>query len=515
MGETLPEGTVLDGEIVVWRDDRVQPFAELQKRIGRKTLSPKLLREIPVVLLAYDLLEWEGRDLRALPQQERRALLDALLADAQHPSLIASPMLHGEGWDDLARQREAARSMGVEGMMLKQRSAQYGVGRTKDVGVWWKWKIDPLSVDAVLVYAQRGHGRRASLYSDYTFAVWDGPPEARGSQARALRQSLLGPDRRRDGARRCGDPQDDGRKLRSGPQRAADAGVRARLRRDRAKHAAQERHRGALSAHAALAGGQAGGGSRHLADARCAAAVMSTMKRALDDWFAARGWKPFKFQREVWKAIADGRSGLLHATTGAGKTYAVWLGALLAFAGTTRGRTSPPLTVLWLTPMRALAADTLRALQDALDGVGADLHAWSAGARSGDTGATERSAQNRRLPTVLVTTPESLSLLLSRADANEVLGTLRMVVVDEWHELLGNKRGVQVQLALARLRRWNKGLRVWGMSATLGNLEEAMRTLLGDEPRRAGARRSAKDAGHRLVAARVAPSASRGAGTSG
>lgn len=178
MGETLPDGCVLDGEIVIWREDRVQPFAELQKRIGRKTLSPKLLREIPAVLLAYDLLEWEGRDVRALPQAERRVLLDDLLTDAQHPSLVASPMLHGERWQDLARQREAARSMGVEGMMLKQRDARYGVGRTKDVGLWWKWKIDPLSVDAVLVYAQRGHGRRASLYSDYTFAVWDGPAEA-------------------------------------------------------------------------------------------------------------------------------------------------------------------------------------------------------------------------------------------------------------------------------------------------------------------------------------------------
>jgi DNA ligase-1 len=180
MGGTLPEGTVLDGEIVVWRQDRVQPFAELQKRIGRKTLTPKLLREIPVVLLAYDLLEWEGRDLRALPLQERRVLLDELVATAQHPSLIASPMLHGEGWQDLARQRESARSMGVEGMMLKQRHAAYGVGRTKEVGLWWKWKIDPLSVDAVLIYAQRGHGRRASLYSDYTFAVWDAPPEVEG-----------------------------------------------------------------------------------------------------------------------------------------------------------------------------------------------------------------------------------------------------------------------------------------------------------------------------------------------
>ena len=178
MGDALPDGTVLDGEIVVWREDRVQPFAELQKRIGRKTLGPKLLREIPVVLLAYDLLEWQGRDLRAMPQQERRALLDDLLASVRHPSLIASPMLHGDDWPDLARQREAARAMGVEGMMLKQRDAHYGVGRTKDVGTWWKWKIDPLSIDAVLVYAQRGHGRRASLYSDYTFAVWDGPPEA-------------------------------------------------------------------------------------------------------------------------------------------------------------------------------------------------------------------------------------------------------------------------------------------------------------------------------------------------
>jgi ATP-dependent Lhr-like helicase len=213
-----------------------------------------------------------------------------------------------------------------------------------------------------------------------------------------------------------------------------------------------------------------------------------TTKQALDAWFAARGWKAFKFQRAVWKAVVQGRSGLLHATTGAGKTYAVWLGALLAFAappkrpGGKRPEAAPPLTVLWLTPMRALAADTLRALQQALDAVGAEMHPWSAGARSGDTGSAERSAQNQRLPTVLVTTPESLSLLLARADAREVLGTLRLVVVDEWHELLGNKRGVQVQLALARLRRWNDRLCVWGMSATLGNLEEAMRTLLGDEP---------------------------------
>ena len=180
LGAALPDGTVLDGEIVVWRGGRVQPFAELQKRIGRKTLGPKLLADLPVVLLAYDLLEWQARDLRAQTQSARRELLDALLHDVAHPSWVASPVLGGDSWPMLARQRESARAMGVEGMMLKQRGGLYGVGRTKDVGTWWKWKIDPLSIDAVLIYAQRGHGRRASLYSDYTFAVWDaaaGQPE--------------------------------------------------------------------------------------------------------------------------------------------------------------------------------------------------------------------------------------------------------------------------------------------------------------------------------------------------
>ncbi|MCZ8235403.1 MAG: DEAD/DEAH box helicase, partial [Inhella sp.] len=229
------------------------------------------------------------------------------------------------------------------------------------------------------------------------------------------------------------------------------------------------------------------------------------VKKALAAWFATRGWKPFRFQREVWKAVANGESGLLHATTGAGKTYAVWLGALMAFMAVAKvqhGRAAPKtiaktprrsggaaqaLTVLWITPMRALAADTLRALQqplEILNGLRGDdgsalLTLWTAGARSGDTAAAERAAQSTRLPTVLVTTPESLSLLLARADAKDVLGGVRMVVVDEWHELLGNKRGVQVQLALARLRRWNPALSTWGMSATLGNLQEAMHTLLG------------------------------------
>lgn len=176
LGEALPEGTVLDGEVVVWRDGQPQPFADLQKRIGRKTLGPKILREQPVALLAYDLIEHGGQDLRERPLHARRAALDTLVHDMNHPLLMASPLLTGETWAELAALREQARERGTEGFMLKQRSSAYGVGRTKAAGTWWKWKIDPMSVDAVLIYAQRGHGRRASVYSDYTFAVWSAPP---------------------------------------------------------------------------------------------------------------------------------------------------------------------------------------------------------------------------------------------------------------------------------------------------------------------------------------------------
>ena len=170
----LPDGTVIDGEIVVWKD-AVQPFALLQQRIGRKTLSKKVLEDAPVAVLAYDLLEHQGDDWRNHTQAERRTQLEQVIEQCNQPVLRASPLLTGATWEDLAEQREASRSLGVEGMMLKARDGLYGVGRTKDMGVWWKWKVDPFSVDAVLIYAQRGHGRRASLYSDYTFAVWDGP----------------------------------------------------------------------------------------------------------------------------------------------------------------------------------------------------------------------------------------------------------------------------------------------------------------------------------------------------
>ncbi len=195
-------------------------------------------------------------------------------------------------------------------------------------------------------------------------------------------------------------------------------------------------------------------------------------------WFAARGWQPFAFQREVWAGMIAGRSGLLHATTGSGKTYAVWFGALLRgleITPPTRA-VAPPLGVLWLTPMRALAADTTRALQLTLPAVAPH---WSVGQRTGDTASAERARQDRRFPTALVTTPESLCLMLTRERAAEELAGVHTVIVDEWHELMGNKRGVQVQLALARLKRWSPRLVVWGLSATLGNLDDAKRVLIG------------------------------------
>lgn len=173
-----PDGTVLDGEIVVWKDGAPAPFNLLQQRIGRKTLTRQVLAQAPVTFIAYDLLEWQGRDLRGAPQAERRAALEALAADAQVAAsgLVLSPRLQGGSWAELAALREESRARGVEGFMLKHAQARYGSGRTKAEGTWWKWKIAPLSVDAVLIYAQAGHGRRASVYTDYTFAVWSRAP---------------------------------------------------------------------------------------------------------------------------------------------------------------------------------------------------------------------------------------------------------------------------------------------------------------------------------------------------
>jgi ATP-dependent Lhr-like helicase len=192
-------------------------------------------------------------------------------------------------------------------------------------------------------------------------------------------------------------------------------------------------------------------------------------------WFSSQGWAPFAFQEEVWAAYARGESGLIHAPTGMGKTYAAWLGPLLLGP---RGEPGgpPPLTVLWLTPLRALAQDAGLALARAAAAL--NPH-WTVGVRTGDTSTADKARQERQLPTALVTTPESLTLLQSRADWRERFAHVQAVVVDEWHELMSSKRGVQVELALARLRSLVPTLRIWGLSATLANLDEALACLVG------------------------------------
>ena len=186
LAQALPDGTVLDGEILVWGEGAPAPFALLQQRIGRKTLGKKILADAPVTFMAYDLLELAGQDLRDQPQQLRRQKLELVLADT---SLKISPIQRLASWPAFADLRTESRARGVEGFMLKRMDAAYGTGRTKADGLWWKWKIEPMTIDGVLIYAQAGHGRRASLYTDYTFAVWNRAPRD-AQEAAAVVQAI-------------------------------------------------------------------------------------------------------------------------------------------------------------------------------------------------------------------------------------------------------------------------------------------------------------------------------------
>ncbi|MBU6309657.1 MAG: DEAD/DEAH box helicase, partial [Planctomycetes bacterium] len=202
---------------------------------------------------------------------------------------------------------------------------------------------------------------------------------------------------------------------------------------------------------------------------------------AFHEWFASRGWKPFPFQEEVWQAVAAAASGVLHAPTGTGKTLAAWLGAVARSEAldTSGGERSTGLRVLWITPLRALAADTVRALEEPLAKPCPVASGWSVGLRTGDSSTADRRRLRANWPTALVTTPESLSILLSLDDAHEVFSAVDTVIVDEWHELLSTKRGVQTELALERLRSLRPRLVTWGLSATLANLADAVAALVG------------------------------------
>ena len=191
-----PDGCILDGEILVWQGDAPAGFNTLQGRLNRKVVSKKLMADAPVVFLAYDLLRLHGDNMVNLFQRERRTALEKFYASHHEqstvnamPRLLLSQSVKAHNWDALKLLREESRGRGVEGFMLKHLESKYGVGRTKADGLWWKWKIDPMTVDCVLVYAQRGHGRRASLYTDYTFAVWE-TPLASEAQAQEVAQAI-------------------------------------------------------------------------------------------------------------------------------------------------------------------------------------------------------------------------------------------------------------------------------------------------------------------------------------
>jgi DNA ligase-1 len=189
LARSLPDGTVLEGELLAWQGGRPAPLAQLQRRIGRKAPTRRLLAEVPVAFIACDLLERAGTDLRALPQQQRRAALEALLEGSSlrpAPQLAAAP---GLDWHELAALRAGSRSRGMAGLMLKHRLAAYGTGHAQAGGTWWQWQAEPMSVDGVLIYAQAGHGRRDGLFTDYTLAVWSRAP-AGAAEARAVVEAI-------------------------------------------------------------------------------------------------------------------------------------------------------------------------------------------------------------------------------------------------------------------------------------------------------------------------------------
>ncbi len=201
-----------------------------------------------------------------------------------------------------------------------------------------------------------------------------------------------------------------------------------------------------------------------------------------EDWFHKKGWKSFPFQQKTWKAFLDGKHGLLNAPTGSGKTYALWVPIVLQYLNENpdyKTKHTKGLKAIWITPLRALSVEIHQAAQRFADDLGTGL---TVGIRTGDTSQSERAKQKRKMPDLLITTPESLMLLLASKGYDKVFKNLTAIVVDEWHELLGSKRGVQMELALSRLKTVSKDLRIWGISATIGNLEEAQDVLLGMDP---------------------------------
>ncbi|MFY8037347.1 MAG: DEAD/DEAH box helicase, partial [Cyclobacteriaceae bacterium] len=197
-------------------------------------------------------------------------------------------------------------------------------------------------------------------------------------------------------------------------------------------------------------------------------------------WFKSKGWTPFSFQLEAWQAYARGESGMVNAPTGSGKTYSLIIPIVLESKKDKNPRSKGP-RAIWITPIRALGKEIEYAAQDALEGMKIP---WRVGVRSGDTTTRERAKQQESPPEILITTPESLHLFLSRKDYKNYFKNLKCIVVDEWHELIGSKRGVLMELALSRLKTISPELKIWGISATIGNMEQSLDVLMGNRANR-------------------------------
>jgi hypothetical protein len=429
------------------------------------------LRNTPVRVLAYDLLERDGEDLRGLPLQQRRAQLAEVigaLGDARiqlSPDVAAGRLAAGRRD---ARCRTRTRRGRVD---AETPDVRLPAGRRRD---WWKWKVDPLTIDAVLLYAQAGHGRRSTLYTDYTFGVWDGDtlvPVAKAYSGLDDKEILALDRWIRANTRE-----------RFGPVRSVRAEQVFELGFEAVNRSSRHKSGIAVRFPASCAGATTSPPARPISWPRCRRWRDEPQPGAAPAGRLVRGARLALAAvpaRDV-AALSGRRSGLLHTPTGSGKTLAMFGGPLLQAMidpppAPRRASAVRPLQVLWVTPLRALASDTARALQAVVDGLGLG---WRVGLRSGDASNRERRQAREGRVDVLVTTPESLALLLSYPDTLPRMRQLRCVVVDEWHELLGNKRGVLLQLNLAVLRDAAPSLQLWGLSATLGNLPQARDVLL-------------------------------------
>ena len=202
------------------------------------------------------------------------------------------------------------------------------------------------------------------------------------------------------------------------------------------------------------------------------------VSKIAESWFKSQDWEPLAFQRETWNAFLEGKNGLLNAPTGSGKTYALWIPIVLDYIRKNpdyKTKYSPGLKAVWITPLRALSVEIEQAATRFAQEIGSNL---TVGIRTGDTSQKLRAAQKKQMPDLLITTPESLQLLLSYKGYDKIFGNLNAIVIDEWHELLGTTRGVQVELALSRLKSISRKLKIWGISATIGNIQQAREVLL-------------------------------------